>query len=523
MPNGTNLVLRNGTSGIADDAFNGCTGLTSIVIPNSVISIGNGAFGWCTSLVSIEIPNSVTLIDGIAFPFCNNLVNIKVASGNPYYDSRDNCNAIIETASNTLIAGCQNSFIPNSVSSICGAFWGHSGLTSIVIPNSVTTIDATTFEDCSGLTSIVIPNSVTYLGNDSFCGCTSLTSIVIPNSITFNDHAFADEHINPSTLMITGEGEWQCSGIGLGTSRLYIDSQITSIKGISVYPVDDIYCYASIPPECSEGSFFYYNFYEKQTGDYDYSATLHVPATSLAAYFTAPYWRNFENIVGDAVAITEIAISMDSIETQLNEQIELTATVTPSNASCQDIIWISTNPNVATVNNGTVTTVGNGECDIIASCFGTQAICHVSVTNRITLDQQEAMLLPNHIITLMPSAPVLPNSFTATSSDPTVAAARVMSGKVQVVGIKEGTTTITVGSADGTAVPATCLVTVYTEPGDVNMDGFVTISDITQVIDFMLGTEPDNFKEANADLNSDGNVTIADVTALIDMLLNGNS
>ena len=109
------------------------------------------------------------------------------------------------------------------------------------------------------------------------------------------------------------------------------------------------------------------------------------------------------------------------------------------------------------------------------------------------------------------------------SSDPTVAATRLVNGKVQVVGIKEGTTTITVGSADGTAVPATCIVTVYTELGDVNMDGFVNISDVTQMIDYLLGSEVSIFKEANADLNGDDSVTIGDVTALIDMLLSSGN
>ena len=111
------------------------------------------------------------------------------------------------------------------------------------------------------------------------------------------------------------------------------------------------------------------------------------------------------------------------------------------------------------------------------------------------------------------------SSFTATSSDPTVAAARVMNGKVQIVGIKEGTTTITVALSDGTAQPATCLVTVYTELGDANCDGFLNISDLTLLIDYLMNNETTTIKEANADLNGDGNINIADVTALIDHLL----
>ena len=108
---------------------------------------------------------------------------------------------------------------------------------------------------------------------------------------------------------------------------------------------------------------------------------------------------------------------------------------------------------------------------------------------------------------------------TVSSSDPTIAVARIMNGEVQVVGIKEGTTTITVGSADGTAIPATCLVTVYTEPGDLNSDGFVTISDVTSLIDYLLGGDDTQISSKNADVNGDGNISISDVTTLIDQLL----
>ena len=155
MPNGTSITLKEGTLGIAGYAFVGCTGLTSIDIPNSVISIGETAFYQCTGLTSIVIPNSVTSIGYGVFSRCTGLASIVVASGNPRYDSRNNCNAIIETASNALISGCCNTIIPNSVTSIGNkAFYGCDGLTSIVIPNLVTSIGESAFEYCSGLTDV---------------------------------------------------------------------------------------------------------------------------------------------------------------------------------------------------------------------------------------------------------------------------------------------------------------------------------------------------------------------------------
>ena len=156
---------------IEDIAFYGSTELTSIVVPNSVTEIGQEAFGNCPGLTSIV-----------------------VESGNPRFDSRNNCNAIIETTDNELIAGCKNTIIPNSVTKIGNfAFGACVSLTSIVIPNSVTEIGHYAFYSCDSLTSIDIPNSVIEIGYGVFYDCIDLTSIVIPNSVTsIGDNAFCN-------------------------------------------------------------------------------------------------------------------------------------------------------------------------------------------------------------------------------------------------------------------------------------------------------------------------------------------
>ena len=181
----TSVTIPNSVTSIEGGAFRDCIGLTSVSIPNSVTSIGTSAFYGCTGLTSVTIPNSVTSIESSAFGGCTGLISLKLESGNSVYDSRDNCNAIIETSTNTLIAGCKNSTIPNSVTSIGGgAFSGCTGLTSVTIPNSVTSIGGGAFSGCTGLTSVTIPNSVASIGASAFYGCTGLTSVIIPNSVT---------------------------------------------------------------------------------------------------------------------------------------------------------------------------------------------------------------------------------------------------------------------------------------------------------------------------------------------------
>ena len=170
---------------IGSKAFYYCSSLTSVTLGSGVTSIGKQAFYGCSGLTSITIPESVTSIGNGAFWGCSGLTSIVVEEGNSTYDSRDNCNAIIETTNNTLIRGCQNTTIPNSVTSIGeGAFARCYFLTSITIPESVTSIGDEAFYDCIGLTSITIPNSVTSIGKGAFANCYGLTSITIPNSVT---------------------------------------------------------------------------------------------------------------------------------------------------------------------------------------------------------------------------------------------------------------------------------------------------------------------------------------------------
>ena len=169
----TSVKISNQLTAISRMAFYDCSGLTSVTIPNGVTTLDDFSFCGCASLTSIAIPSSVNNIGSRAFSGCSGLTSIMVNSNNTRYDSRDNCNAIIETATNKLVVGCKKTSIPSSVTTIGDdAFFDCSGLASIVIPNSVTTIESYVFFGCTSLTSITCesktPASVIYSSFESF-------------------------------------------------------------------------------------------------------------------------------------------------------------------------------------------------------------------------------------------------------------------------------------------------------------------------------------------------------------------
>lgn len=149
------IILGEGVETISDEAFFGCSALSSLTIGNTVTTIGDFAFSHCTSLTSLYIPSSVTSIGLSAFQFCDSLKSIQVSNDNPVFDSRNDCNAIIRKADNNLFIGCKNTIIPDNVESIgIYAFYGCHGLTSISIPSGVTHIYGYSFHGCNNLNTV---------------------------------------------------------------------------------------------------------------------------------------------------------------------------------------------------------------------------------------------------------------------------------------------------------------------------------------------------------------------------------
>ena len=381
----TELTLPNSVTSIGDGAFRGCSGLTELTLPNSVTSIGDGAFRGCTGLTELTLPNSVASIGDFAFSDCSGLEKITVESGNSCYDSRDNCNSIIDTEINTLIVGCKNSVIPNSVTSIeDGAFRGCRGLTELTLPNSITSIGDFAFSLCSGLTELTLPNSLTEIGKSAFSDCSGLEKItvdrgnkrydswgncnsiietgtntlivgcknsVIPNSVTsIGDCAFygctgLTELILPNSVSSIGDIAFTyCSGLEkitvesgnscydsrdncnsiidtefntliVGCKNSVIPNSVTSIgyyafygcSGLTELTLPDsvasigdgaficcsdlskITSLAEIPPVCGSGVFDRVN---------KTNCELIVPEGSVAAYTRAEVWNEFSNIRG---------------------------------------------------------------------------------------------------------------------------------------------------------------------------------------------------------------------------------
>lgn len=290
----TSIEISNFVTSIGFCAFSGCSSLIYMNMPNSLTSIGTYAFRNCSSLTSIEIPNTVTSIGNMAFSGCTGLTSVVVESGNRVYDSRKNCNAIIETATNTLIYGFKKTVIPNSVKSIgdC-AFAGCTDLTSIRIPNSVTSIGVMAFADCSNLKSVTIPNSVTSIEAIAFSGCSSMKSINIPNSVTsIGNSAFQDCSSLTSIDIPDGVTSiyWTtfagCSSLISAT----IPNSVTSIEDYAFAnctALKSIYNYRKTPVKI--GSTVFQNL--------DYSAcTLYVPEGSIDMYKSDnSSWKDFFN------------------------------------------------------------------------------------------------------------------------------------------------------------------------------------------------------------------------------------
>lgn len=271
------VKLPQSLTTIGGYAFNGCVKLKDIVLQDGVETIGDNAFLGCSSLESINIPKTIKTIGYGIFAQCSLLNKITVSEDNPVYDSRNNCNAIVITASNELIQGCQTTVIPSDVERIGDSAFAGVPFTEFVIPDHITSFGTSIFEGCSELKSVSLSKNMKEITRGMFAGCSSLKIVDVPEGVTtIGDYAF------------------QASGLVL----LTIPISVTSIGKYIVALCDglkSVYVNYDNPEMIDNKVFMTYDRTTWKESGY-VNATLYVPEGTKGKYETTEGWKDFEKI-----------------------------------------------------------------------------------------------------------------------------------------------------------------------------------------------------------------------------------
>ncbi len=253
--------LPEGLTEIGNSAFYNCTGLQELELPHSLISIGNAAFLHCTGIKELTIPRLVEHIGEEALGVSENAL-LSVENGNPCYDSREDCNAIIETTTNRLIKGSNKSRIPSTVTSIgVGAFMSCTGVTEVDLPNGLTVIEREAFDGCKNLVRVSLPQSLTTIGDGAF-GYTAIKEMELPSLVnSIGNYAFSScrqlEQVKmPETVAHFGDNMFGCCE---SLKKVNLPSGLTKV-GKSMFSYCRSLTHVEIPSSVS--SIEYQAFYQ---------------------------------------------------------------------------------------------------------------------------------------------------------------------------------------------------------------------------------------------------------------------
>lgn len=304
------IVIPEGVTSLGYVALAACRAMTSVSLPGTLQTIGGGMFSANERLQSLTIPASVTSIGSRLTEECNALTSLVVEEGNTVYDSRNNCNAVIETATDRLVAGCPVTVIPNTVEIIGEqAFSTLRNLTQIKLPTSVTTLEGYCYQYCSNVKVLNLPSSVTNIHGEAFTGCRFYEINVITGNPRYdsrdNCNAIIETATNtlvkgcentviPDGIVSIGEGAFM-SNFNLQTISL--PATVNSIEHNALLYCNNLQsltCRATVPPAVGPEGF---NYGTTAYININPAIPVYVPGPSLAAYQSAPGWSYFTNFV----------------------------------------------------------------------------------------------------------------------------------------------------------------------------------------------------------------------------------
>ena len=226
------VVIEEGITEIGSYAFQRCEQIQKITLPKSLTAIGDNAFLVCSGLKEITIPQNCVTIGEDAFYNCSGLEEISVEKENPAFDSRQDCKALIDSKSNTLLRGGKNSVVPDGVTEIAEDAFAYTGITEITIPDSVIKIGENAFSDCKQLKSIVLSANIISIGDDTFRLCSSLETVNLPEGLkTIGNGAFQSSGLQAVTIPATVDSIEESAFNGCkNLTQITIPQEVTEIS-----------------------------------------------------------------------------------------------------------------------------------------------------------------------------------------------------------------------------------------------------------------------------------------------------